>query len=79
MALAFFFNMQGKLRNMWWVAVFFLVLAAITFPLILLSQHYGFEISISHQAIIVVTTSLICQLLRKSPLVICLPCLLLAG
>jgi len=68
MAFSVFLNKNGKLRNLWWVAVFFLVLAAITFPLILLSQHYTFEITILYQAVIVIAASLICQLLRKEPL-----------
>jgi membrane protease YdiL (CAAX protease family) len=68
MAFSLFLNKNGKLRNLWWVAVFFLVLAAITFPFILLSQHYKFEITILYQAVIVIAASLICQLLRKEPL-----------
>lgn len=68
MSFSVFMNKQGRLRNLWWVAVFFLVLSAILFPCILLSQRYGFEITISHQALIVVAASLICQLLRKEPL-----------
>ena len=57
----------GHLRNIWWVAVFFLVLAAITFPCILISQYYKREISIAEQAVIVIITSWICQLLRRKP------------
>lgn len=58
----------GHLRNIWWVAIFFLVLAAITFPVILLSQHYHREITIMHQALIVIVATWISQLLRKRPL-----------
>ena len=68
MTLSIFLNTKQKLRNTWWVAIFFLVLAAITFPVILLSQHYKFEIIILYQAIIVIAASLICQLWRKEPL-----------
>lgn len=53
------------MRNIWWVAVFFLVLAVFTFPVILLSQQYKFEISIYLQAIIVLITSVICQRMRR--------------
>jgi uncharacterized protein len=63
-----FLNTNRKLRNIWWVAIFLLVLAALTFPFILLSQSYKFEITILHQAIIVIAASLICQLLRRKPL-----------
>ena len=63
-----FLNKQQALRSSWWVAVFFLVLAAFTFPLILVSQHYNWEISIHQQAFIVVVTTFICQALRKKPI-----------
>lgn len=46
----------------------FLVLAALTFPLIIFSQQYEWEITIAQQAVIVVVTSCLCQLLRKQPL-----------
>lgn len=58
----------GHLRHIWWVVIFFLVLAALTFPLILLSQQYKWEISIAQQALIVIAATWICQLLRKRPL-----------
>lgn len=66
--LFIFLNTQRKLRNIWWVAIFFLVLASITLPVILLSQHYKFEVTIFHQAIIVIVASLTCQLWRREPL-----------
>ncbi|MBU7577215.1 MAG: CPBP family intramembrane metalloprotease [Flavihumibacter sp.] len=63
-----FLNIQQELRSGWWVAVFFLVLAAFTFPLILVSQHYNWEISIHQQAFVVVLTTLVCQAMRKKPI-----------
>lgn len=68
MAVSVFLNKNRKLRDLWWVAVFFLVLAGITFPVILLSQRYTFELTILYQAVIVIAASLICQLLRKESL-----------
>ena len=53
---------------MWWVVIFFLVLASMLFPLILLSNKYKFEITILHQSIVVIVASLICQLARREPL-----------
>ena len=47
---------------------FFLVLASFIFPVILLSQHYKFDITFTHQAIIVLAASIVCQLMRKRPL-----------
>ncbi len=68
MHLSVFKNNEQQLRNIWWVVIFFLVLASITFPMILLSQHYKFEISILYQAVIVVVASIICQLWRRAAL-----------
>ncbi|WP_290792377.1 CPBP family intramembrane glutamic endopeptidase [Flavihumibacter sp. UBA7668] len=61
-------NRQKQLRSIWWVAVFFQVLAAFTFPLILVSQHFNWEITIHQQALIVVLTTIICQAMRKKPM-----------
>ncbi len=61
-------NNDGKLRNLWWVALFFLILAAITIPLVLLSQHYAFELSIFYQVIIITVVSIVCQAIIRQPL-----------
>lgn len=63
-----FLNKQQELRSNWWVAVFFLVLATFTFPLILVSQQFNWEITIHQQAFIVVLTTFICQAMRKKPI-----------
>jgi uncharacterized protein len=63
-----FLNAEKQLRNIWWVAIFFLVLAVLTFPAIIISQTYRCEITITRQAIIVIAATWICQLLRKQPL-----------
>jgi uncharacterized protein len=68
MVISILFNNERKLRNGWWVAFFFLVLASILFPVIMLSKQYDFDITILHQSLIIITTSLICQLLRRKPL-----------
>lgn len=52
---------QKKLRSFWWIAIFFLILAAFTFPFVVAAQHYNWEISIHLQAVIVVVTTIICQ------------------
>lgn len=59
------FNSEKKLRNGWWMLIFFLVLASFLFPLIFLANRFSFEITMTHQAIIILTVSIICQLLRK--------------
>ena len=62
-----FLNKSRQLRNTWSAAVFFLVLALITFPFIILSQVYQWKITITIQAVIVIAATWICQLLRKKP------------
>lgn len=66
--MSLFLNLEKKLRNIWWVAVFFLVLAAITLPTILLAQHYKWTISIGQQALIAIFATYCCQLMRGKPL-----------
>jgi len=62
-----FLNSSRQVRNIWWVAVFFGVLALIAVPFIFLSQAFKWEITMTHQAFIVVAASSICQLIRKKP------------
>jgi hypothetical protein len=63
-----FLNNSRQLRNTWWASIFFLVLALISFPFIMLSKVYHFKITISIQALIVIAATWICQVLRKKPL-----------
>lgn len=56
---------QGKLRNGWWIAIFFVVLAALLLPLILLARQSDGATPIWQQAIIVVMATIICQVLRR--------------
>lgn len=63
-----FKNNQAQIRAIWWVVIFFLVLASLTFPLIMLSQNYGWEITITHQAIVVIAATWISMRLRKKPM-----------
>jgi membrane protease YdiL (CAAX protease family) len=60
-----FSNSDKKLRNGWWILIYFLVLASILFPLIILADRFSFEITMTHQALIILIVSIICQLLRK--------------
>lgn len=68
MSQSIFLNEQRRLRNGWWVAIFFIVLASFLFSLIFLSKQFKFNITILHQVFIITATSIICQLLRKKPL-----------
>lgn len=60
-------NQQGQLRNGWWIGIFFILLAAVLFPLIIYSKETGQELSPWLQAIVVLMVSLTCQRLRKRP------------
>lgn len=62
-----FTNGESKIRNIWWVIIFFLILSALLFPLIFLADYYDFEIEIWQQAIIILIVTVVCQLLRRKP------------
>jgi membrane protease YdiL (CAAX protease family) len=62
-----FINGESKIRNIWWVIIFFLILSALLFPLIFLADYYDFEIEIWQQAIIILIVTVVCQLLRRKP------------
>jgi membrane protease YdiL (CAAX protease family) len=63
------YNAEKKVRNGWWILIFFLVLASILFPLIFLADRFSFEITMMHQALIILIASIICQFLRKDSLI----------
>lgn len=62
-----FLNERGKLRNGWWIALFFVVLFLLLFPLILLARGGSGSVPIWTQALIVIFASLICQAVRRQP------------
>jgi membrane protease YdiL (CAAX protease family) len=63
-----FLNTEHHLRNGWWILIFFLVLASILVPILLVAQQNAMEVTIGLQAVIVALTSFICQLLRRKPI-----------
>lgn len=63
-----FLNSARQLRNGWWILIFFLVLAAILFPILITAQQKSMDVPIGLQAAIVMLASWICQLLRRKPL-----------
>ena len=63
-----FFNPARKLRNGWWVVIFMVILAALLFPLLILSKEAGSDVSFVQQAGVVLAASVICQMLRRKPL-----------
>ncbi len=64
-----FLNKENKIKNIWWVVIFFLLLSSFLFPLILLADRLSFEITMAHQAILIAIVSIICQLLRRKPII----------
>lgn len=68
MTLNPFVNTRGKLRNGWWIALFFVILTALLFPLILMSRDSETGVPLYQQAAIVLVASLICQSLRRQPI-----------
>ena len=63
-----FLNSERQLRNGWWILIFFLVLASILMPALLVAQQNSKDVSIGLQAFIIVLASWICQWLRRKPL-----------
>lgn len=69
MIKSIFYNTEKKLRPIIWVVLFFFGLAALLFPLILLSDRYSFEITMFHQALLILVVSILFQLLRRKAIV----------
>jgi membrane protease YdiL (CAAX protease family) len=63
-----FLNSERQLRNGWWILIFFLILASMLVPALLVAQQNSMDVFIGLQAVIVVLASWICQLLRRKPL-----------
>ncbi len=63
-----FLNSERQLRNGWWILIFFLVLASLLVPALIMAQQNSMDVSIGLQAVIILLASWICQLLRRRPL-----------
>lgn len=66
--MAIFLNSDRKIKSIWWVLIFFLFLSALLFPLIILADRCSFEVTMTHQVIMIMVVSVICQLLRRKPM-----------
>lgn len=60
-----FINQEGELRSFWWIVIYLLILSILLVLVIVLADRYSFEISMSHQLLIIFTSSVICQALRR--------------
>lgn len=63
-----FLNSQRRLRNGWWVLIFFVVLASLLMPFVIVAQQAGIAVSVGLQAVVVAGASGVCQLLRRKPM-----------
>ena len=63
-----FFDSYRHLRNGWWLGIFFLLLAALPVPTLLLARQYGVELSPLGQGVIVLLATWGSQRLRRQPL-----------
>ena len=64
-----FVDENRTLRNGWWVAIFYLVLAAFVVPVIFLSRAYHFPVADEVHATLLIMASVVCQrLLRRRSL-----------
>ncbi|MBL7864790.1 MAG: CPBP family intramembrane metalloprotease [Cyclobacteriaceae bacterium] len=62
-------NKEGRLRNGWWIAIFFLLLSSFVFPIVYMSKESSFKISIWHQVVVIAMVSVICEWFRSGNLV----------
>ena len=62
-----FVNRDRKLRNGWWLAAFFLVLAILLFPAILAAAHFKREVTLWEQLGLIAIATLVIQILRRKP------------
>lgn len=63
-----FLNSRGRVRNGWWIALFFVVLAAMLVPQIILARGAEAGVPLWRQALTVFAASILCQMLRRKPL-----------
>lgn len=62
-----FVNRDRKLRNGWWLATFFLVLALLLFPAIVAAAHFKREVTLWEQLGLIVIATLAVQIMRRKP------------
>lgn len=60
-----FLNAENKIRSIWWVPIFFILLGLFLFPTILIAQKNASDVSIFLQAVLIILVTIICQFLRK--------------
>ena len=54
-------NAEHQLRNGWWIVAFFLVLASMLVPALVVARQQGGDVSLIQQAAIIAIASWVCQ------------------
>lgn len=65
---ALFVGPTRRLRNGWWIAAFFALLAFLLVPAILIAARFKRDVTIAEQAAIIVLATLAIQALRRKPM-----------
>lgn len=60
-----FLNRSGKMRSIWWVPVFFILLALFLFPIIIVAEKQSVPVPVFIQALLILLVTVICQFLRN--------------
>lgn len=63
-----FLNAEHRVRSIWWIPIFFIVLVLFLLPTILIAQKESVDVSIPIQAIIILLATIVCQVLRRESL-----------
>ncbi|MGQ0587880.1 MAG: lysostaphin resistance A-like protein [Gammaproteobacteria bacterium] len=63
-----FFDTGGRLRNGWWIAIFFLALAALVVPATIFAANRQIRVPFEWQALMVLAVSMLCAGLRREPI-----------
>lgn len=63
-----FLNVERRLRNGWWVAIFFALLATLLVPLIIIAGESSAGVPLYQQLSVIIAASLTCQGLRRKSL-----------
>lgn len=64
-----FLDTLNKIRSIWWIPFFFVILVLCLLPTILIAQKNSVDVPIVIQAIIILIATGICQILRKEPII----------
>lgn len=62
-----FIDSSRQLRNGWWIAIFFLIMATMLLPLTFWMRQQGSEIAMWHQAVLSLIAAYVFQRLRRQP------------